>query len=97
MIAEMTFTTTCWSCLLAAHPGGVHDWADAEDVRAMAPHDPRGEPCPCPCSATEPEDPEPEITSLDAQACPACGAGGACAYDIQGRTLIHASTDEESE
>jgi len=45
-------------------------------------------------------DPEPDLdddVQLSASACPKCGEVGACAYDAEGRALIHALRDEDDE
>lgn len=33
--------------------------------------------------------------SVATEPCPTCGSGGACAYDAEGRPLIHARTEED--
>ena len=46
---------------------------------------------------------EPEYVDLDPEdvadlgPCPECGATGACAYDSEGRALIHTSVNDEEE
>jgi hypothetical protein len=39
---------------------------------------------------------EPEQVQI-ATPCPTCGSDGACAYDSEGRPLIHAVTDDQIE
>lgn len=38
---------------------------------------------------------DPEFESLDPSPCVVCGSDGACAYDDEGRPLIHAVADED--
>jgi hypothetical protein len=38
----------------------------------------------------EDEPPDPEEISTTGSPCPLCGSMGACAYDLDGRPLIHA-------
>jgi hypothetical protein len=42
----------------------------------------------------------PDLAELElerrlADPCPECGQSGACAYDTEGRALIHVTTDDE--
>jgi len=36
-------------------------------------------------------------SSIDAGPCPECGEVGACAYDSEGRALIHVTPDEDED
>jgi hypothetical protein len=36
------------------------------------------------------------VTSLDTKPCLECGEAGACAYDSEGRPLIHAEVTEDA-
>lgn len=97
------FPHRCWSCLLGQCPGGPHEWADVDDVEEMVWHghdNPAGQPCACPCTlgpslGPDIEPPDIDEVSLNAQPCPVCAADGACAYDDQGRPLIHTTEGEE--
>lgn len=46
-----------------------------------------------------PPEPEPELDDdqpeEQAERCPECGSTGACAYDADGRPLIHIRSDED--
>lgn len=42
-----------------------------------------------------PDDEEPDLPALVADPCRECGATGACAYDAEGRALIHAVDPED--
>lgn len=88
--------TRCWPCMCGQHPGGMHDWADANDIRhaeSLGYPSPAGQRCGCHCVDEPPRDeegPEPDLVSLDAAPCPVCGATNACAWDDEGQPLIHA-------
>ena len=100
----------CWSCMLGQHyPTPTwHTWADSDDVehaRATGQPDPSTGRCGCPCvndadfcakyGTPEPEPPDIDEVSLDGAPCAECGAAGACAYDNEGRPLIHTTDEEE--
>lgn len=94
----------CEPCMYGAHPGGMHDWAGPEDIEHAAKTgqpDPSGKRCACDCVEQEPEpypEPEPDMDEqLNATPCGVCGAAGACGYDAEGRPLIHATEDEDTE
>ena len=40
---------------------------------------------------------EIEVLSIDGAACTVCGSSGPCAYDAEGRPLIHADSQEVGE
>jgi hypothetical protein len=89
----------CWPCLYGYCPGGGHSWADDDDLRQTAEDggpDPRGQLCGCSCAHGPSLDaePEPDESSLDAEPCPVCGELTACAWDSEGRALIHAWVGE---
>lgn len=94
----------CWDCQTAQHPGGLHGWADANDVKhalATGQPDPSQQRCGCPCTDgpvldVGPIEPDFDEISIDADPCPLCGERGACGYDSEGRALIHALGEEES-
>lgn len=93
----------CWPCITGQHPGGDHRWADSEDIAHAAsigkPESAEGV-CGCRC-VNEPEqdgpDEPPDYMPLAIGTCYTCGAEGACAYDEQGRALIHADGAEEDD
>lgn len=91
----------CWNCLLDMCPGGPHDWADQDDIdhaRSTGQPDPTGQPCRCVCVDGPLLDEEPEPNeSLDLEPCPVCGSEAECAYDADGRPLIHALPEEDDE
>lgn len=37
-----------------------------------------------------------DIEQMQGSPCTACGAVGACAYDVDGRPMIHTTEDDES-
>lgn len=84
----------CWRCMTSQCPGGWHTWADADDVEfaTMAGKpDPSDQKCGCVCAdgpILEPEQPEFEEVH-DVPPCEVCGELGACAYDSEGRPMIH--------
>ena len=98
-----TMLNMCDSCRFSAGcPGGEHDWADDETVSLAQKYgyDVAGI-CACECAkgpiieyTAEDYD---DYTSINASPCLVCGAGGECAYDDEGRPLIHATTDYEDE
>lgn len=92
----------CVACQFGQCPGGDHRWAGFEDIEHAEsigkPETAEGR-CSCPCAlgtelAAEPDD--GWEVSLNGEPCPTCGETGACAYDNEGRALIHA-TDEPDE
>lgn len=93
----------CWACMLGQCPGGPHDWADQDDIDGMVNlglTDPTGAPCGCPCVTGPSLGPEPgpddiDLESIDGPACTVCGETTACAYDAEGRALIHTTDDED--
>lgn len=93
----------CWPCMLGQCPGGVHPWADTEDIEHAAntgQEDPSAGVCGCPCVDEAPIEHEPdrELPRVDfGGACPLCGEAGACGYDTEGRPLIHAIDDEDDQ
>lgn len=90
---------SCWACRFGSCPGGWHTWADADDREFAAERgrpDPSDQKCGCVCAdGPAREDPEPEWDSLERHPCPVCGEPGPCAYDTEGRALIHATTEED--
>ena len=53
----------------------------------------------CPVHGEEPEDRDIAEWQLEGhlgKPCPECGERGACAYDAEGRPLIHVAQDEDS-
>jgi len=40
---------------------------------------------------------ELDVTPLDSPACVLCGSTGACAYDAEGRALIHTTDDDDED
>lgn len=94
----------CESCMCGQHPKGPHGWAELEDIihalRTGQP-DPAGQSCGCDCVNEEPdelepdEDPEEYIRVAMAGPCLTCGEPAACAYDAEGRPLIHAVEDDD--
>lgn len=49
------------------------------------------------CPPDDGYDPDDEPDELvDLPECPVCGERGECAYDIEGRPLIHATPEEDS-
>jgi hypothetical protein len=56
-------------------------------------------PQPDPAGERSPDDQEIaeyELNARLADPCPECGQRGACAYDTEGRALIHVATDDET-
>jgi len=51
----------------------------------------------CVDGSFEQVEPDLDDVQLSAQPCPKCGEVGACAYDAEGRALIHALHDEDDE
>jgi hypothetical protein len=93
----------CWPCCMGQCPGGPHGWADADDIEHAAKTgqlDPSGQSCGCPCVHDAPRGPEepdlddPDVESYTQEPCPVCDAPGVCAWDADGRPLIHPITDE---
>lgn len=109
---ELTFASSgvagvhyarCWPCMLQQCPGGWHSWADDKDIEHAAKTsqtDPTTAVCGCDCRLRDPE-PEPEYDPSefgDNAPCAECGEVGACAYDSEGRAMIHAVwMDDEDE
>lgn len=97
----------CWPCQLNQCPGGLHGWADLEDVKhalATGQADPSGLKCGCPCAngpvlEQVPDEPDLDEESLDLTVCELCGESGACGYDAEGRPMIHAwaGADEDDD
>ena len=94
----------CWPCALGSCEGGPHGWADEEDLAhaaSIGKPETAGGQCGCPCVNGLALSPEPD--DLDGEddvvgffddtgdSCDECGATGACAYDANGRPLIHSS------
>ena len=100
--AVVTYTK-CWACITMCCPGGPHPWADREDIDHAAKTgqpDPSDQSCGCPCAAEEPyveDPPDMDLEQLDATPCTVCGEHGACAYDAEGRSLIHTTDDEDDQ
>jgi hypothetical protein len=96
--------TRCWPCQTGQCPGGLHTWADADDVAhalATGQPDPSQSKCGCACAdgpvlAAEPLD-DIDDASFDDMACPVCGSDAACGYDSEGRALIHALSGDDGE
>lgn len=95
----------CWACMTMQCPGGAHDWANQEDIdhaAATAQPSPVGQVCGCACAAGPLLDPEPdepdwvEVRYRD-DPCDTCGEVGACAYDSEGRALIHVTEESDGE
>jgi len=99
----------CWACIANQCPGGPHAWADPDDIQhaaKTAQPDPSSESCGCFCVREEPrtmdgpdlDDYGPgEIALSQMEPCPECDAVGACAWDSEGRPLIHARMDGDDE
>lgn len=96
---------TCWACKFdqCYDPPTWHTWADDEDIehaRKTGQPDPSDTRCACRCAdGPRGETPEPnDGPDLDAplggEPCPECGEAGACAWDAEGRPLIHALSGE---
>lgn len=95
----------CWPCQTGQCPGGLHTWADPDDVAhalKTGQPDPSQSKCGCVCAdgpvlaQGEPHDDWSDEFS-DANECPVCGADGACGYDSEGRALIHALPIDDEE
>lgn len=90
--------TRCQDCMWGQCPGGVHDWADQDDIDhalATGQPDPSGQKCGCVCAdgpllGDLEFEPDGEDVSDSLSECPICGSSGACGYDNEGRALIHA-------
>jgi len=89
----------CEPCMFGQHDGGPHDWAGPEDIahaKATDQPDPTGQPCACRCTKEPPRGPEElDFESVDQGVCDLCGEVGACAYDTEGRPLIHAQGGDD--
>jgi hypothetical protein len=90
----------CESCQCNSHPGGWHTWAGPDDIehaKATSQPDPTTGKCGCWCADGPKLEPEPDSDplSLDMERCPICGEEGACAYDSEGRALIHSEAFED--
>lgn len=90
----------CDACACGMHYAEPtpHSWAGPEDVAhalATGQHDPSESQCACWC--TTEGDPDAMVLaedqldadSLDVEPCEICGEPGACAYDAEGRPMIH--------
>jgi hypothetical protein len=93
----------CEPCQFGGCPGGPHPWAGAEDIaHALKTGGDASGTCACSC-VLEPELDQDDIdgmhpvVSLNADPCPLCGEVGPCAYDAEGRPLIHAQTEPEDD
>ena len=91
----------CEPCMFGAHPGGEHGWAGPEDIEHAAKTgqpDPSNERCGCDCYGGPEIVPDPPDFGLDDELdippCPLCGEPGACAFDADGRPMIHVDTTE---
>ena len=89
------------------------DADDMEHARSTGQPDPSTRPCGCVCADPAREQPdwgpldddgldtdgdEPvDVVSYTQEPCPACGETGACAWDSEGRPLIHAIPVEEDQ
>lgn len=105
MIQIIVCYTKCWACNFNQHPGGVHDWADQDDIEHAAQTgqvSPVGQVCGCYCAAG------PELAEVRAEPdwdevpyrdepCATCGEVGACGYDAEGRALIHVTEEGKSD
>ena len=93
----------CWPCMFDQHPGGWHTWADAEDVihaLKTGQPDPSEKRCGCACTDDPPSTdlaPEDLEAMGDDQPCAECGEHGACAYDSEGRPMVHATWMDDGE
>lgn len=89
----------CESCMWGQHDGGPHGWAGPEDIahaKATGQPDPTDQPCACRCTKEPSRGPEePDFESTAPTVCDLCGEVGACAYDAEGRPLIHAQEDDD--
>lgn len=98
-------TARCWPCQFGQHTGGVHTWADDEEIAAAVKKglpDPSTQRCGCPCTDEPERDVEPdpdidEITFSDLEPCPVCGEHGPCSYDGEGRPMIHSDAFDDEE
>lgn len=45
--------------------------------------------------APDPEDIDPDELTAQTDPCPECGERGACAYDAEGRALIHTTKEDD--
>lgn len=95
----------CWPCQFGQCPGGPHGWADADDIEHAAKTgqpDPSEASCGCPCVNDAPREPdgpdsddygpgEVPLSSLDP--CSECGEMGACAWDSEGRPMVHVPSE----
>ncbi len=95
----------CWPCMTAQCPGGPHRWAGDDDIAhavSIGKPDSADGPCACRCT-TEPvrdESPDDDYdsdgdVSVYGGPCELCGEASACAYDSEGRPLIHAFDTSE--
>lgn len=96
--------TRCYPCMFGQHEGGEHTWADQDDIKhakSTGQPDPSKSVCGCPCvtdpsmvNAPEMLPPDPDAPPLGTP-CPLCGEAGACDYDMYGRPLIHAISEDD--
>lgn len=97
--AGITHYARCEPCMYGSCPGGWHSWAGPEDVEHAAKTGqvhPGAKRCACDCATgpvIEQDGPDIELESLTVEPCPLCGAAGACAYDAEGRPMIHTDAD----
>lgn len=95
----------CDACQFGVCPGGWHSWAGPEDIehaKLTGQPDPSVKVCACPCRIDPPRDEAPDPFDLvpaafDVLPCGTCGEIGACAYDSEGRPLIHTSPECEGD
>jgi hypothetical protein len=100
----------CHSCMAGFHfnPPAEHRWADLEDIqhaKAAGYPEPTGL-CGCPCAHGEPvpnidagmvENDQFDVDETGmvlGDPCPECGEVGVCAYDQEGRPMIHTTSPE---
>lgn len=82
-----------------------HSWADLDDIewaRETGQSDPSDQRCACKCADgpreadrrarpyMDPDDVAEIDPQMSSEPCPECGEHGACAWDSEGRPLIHA-------
>ncbi len=94
-------TKRCWGCILGQCPGGVHTWADLDDIahaESTGRPDPSDQRCGCDCTnrpaVAEPE-PDWDWEPLALEPCALCGEVAACGYDAEGRPMIHTDSVED--